>query len=476
MATTIEVSRLRSMDELDRGAFGTVYRLASYHLPGFAELAYKEFTAAPSAAEVTNLTALVEFRSSQDARRRAVLDDAAAWPLQLVTRHGAVCGFVMQLIPSEFFGQQLLPSGRTVRLPIKSQWLVVDPARADGAGIAVPRADDLPARLVLCAKLAHVFGVLHRAGLVYGDLSLNNAMFSAGSPPRMMLVDCDAAQAPGTAAIGQAHTDDWTPPECVAGGRVQDAATDRYKLALFILRVLTPGPHASQSVDPARGVGVLDLEGNAMMRDGVSTDRNARPTAKAWFDYLTRYLGVLTGPPRITQVDVDVSAVLAGSMATVSWQVVGADRVVVTASDGHTITGDATAGMGHCRVAVTRTGPFTLRAENCYGATTVDSRPVFVLDPPTIPRITVAPLALPPLQFGTEHLAAALAGLRPVGPDLAALRMPAFPARSGLIGPALQAATVGTRSQFTELLATLRTGVDGVTDRAVAAAGRPTPP
>ncbi|RUP27141.1 MAG: hypothetical protein EKK51_27930 [Mycolicibacterium sp.] len=440
MSTSIPRSRLGAMDELDRGGFGVVYRLTSHTLPGFAELAYKEFTTTPSVEEVANLTSLVEFRSRLDTRSRAVLDDVAAWPLQLVTRGRVVCGFVMQLIPAEFFGRQLLPSGLTVELPVKSQWLVVDPAKADAAGIAVPDVDDLPARLVLCAKVAHAFGVLHRAGLVYGDLSLNNVMFSAATPPRAMLVDCDAVQAPGMASIGQAHTDDWTPPECASSGVPQDAQTDRYKLALFILRVLTPGPHASQSVDPSRMDQVLDLEGNAMMRDGVSTDRAARPTAKDWFDYLSRFLTALTSPPTVSHVDVDVTAVLAGSMATVSWLTEGADRVVVTASDGHTVSCDATGGTGQVRVAVTRTGPFTLSAENRFGTTTVDSSPVFVLAPPTITRITVPPVVLPPLEIGTRQLAGALLGLRaagpdlrgmrPGGPDLSTLRMPIPAARS----------------------------------------------
>jgi len=95
----------------------------------------------------------------------------------------------MQLSPAEFFGQQLLPSGRTVRLPIKNHWLVVSPAKVDGAGIAVPRADNLPTRLM-----------------------------------RRYWPD-------------------------------------------------TAGPHAGQSVDPARMVRVLGLEGNSVMRDGVSADR-----------------------------------------------------------------------------------------------------------------------------------------------------------------------------------------------------------
>ena len=153
VTATVDAARLGAMDELDSGAFGIVYRLRTYSLPGFTNLAYKEFTNSPSAEDIANLTALVEFRSALDARRRAVLDDAAAWPLRLVTRGGLVCGFVMQLIPPEFFGQQLLPSGRTIQLPVKSQWLVVEPAKAD-AGPSLRRSS--AAKTGRCASVSGV--------------------------------------------------------------------------------------------------------------------------------------------------------------------------------------------------------------------------------------------------------------------------------------------------------------------------------
>jgi hypothetical protein len=474
--SAVDVADLGSMQEIDAGAFGTVYRLSAYALRGFADLAYKEFTVAPDRTEVANLTALVRFRDELDPNSRAVLDDAAAWPLTLVTHNGDVCGFLMQLIPPEFFGDQVLPSGRTVHLPVKSQWLVVDPSKADAAGIAVPRADDLPARLVLCAKLSHVLGVLHRAGFVYGDLSFNNVVFSAASPPRIMLVDCDAVQAPGTAPIAQAHTPDWTPPECVAGGYPQDVMTDRYKLALFVMRVLTPGPHASQSVDPSRVVGVLDLEGNDMTRTGVSTDRHLRATAKDWFDYLCRHLIALTSPPVFAGVAVDTAAAMAGAMVRVSWRVTGADRIVVIASDGHRTECDATSGIGECRVAVTRTGPFIVRAESRFGDTFRDTTPVSVLQPPTIARIDVPSIELPrlPKQFGTGgwQLGEVFAGIGrdlPV-PSLADFAGPPPPEMPRLTGVAQALAGGLGDSSAVDEIASLLASVNGDVHTVVAEA------
>jgi hypothetical protein len=476
MVSSVKFSRLGPLDEIDSGAFGTVFRLSSYSLPGFTHLAYKEYAVAPESAEVDNLTALVEFRARLDTSARAILDDAAAWPLQLVTRGGAVCGFVMQLIPPEFFGEQLLPSGRTVQLPVKSQWLVVDPAKADAAGIRVPRADDLPARIVLCAKLAHMFGVLHRAGLVYGDLSLNNAMFSAATPPRVMLVDCDAAQSPVAAPIAQAHTPDWTPPEFVNVPGPQDIESDRYKLALFVLRVLAPGPHASQTIDPSRMVGLLDFDGNAMMRDGLSGNRSARPSAKDWFEYLTCYLAELTSPPAFSAVTTDRALAPVGSPVTVRWQAAGASRVSVTASDGHTTVCDAAGGAGSCRMSVTRSGPFTLTAENRYGAAVVESDAVIVLQPPTIARVDVAPIVLPPIRPGTDDLSAGLAAVLTTTscspqsfalPDLAPLQsLTICPLPDAVTRPAAPLSTVDVHAPVEDLLAAVSADARAVVDRA----------
>ncbi len=477
MVRAVDLSRLGPLEEVDSGSFGTVYRLSSHTLRGFGHLAYKEYTVAPDSAEVDNLTALVEFRLLLDPRSRAILDDAAAWPLHLVTRRGAVCGFVMQLIPPPFFGEQILPSGRAVQLPVKSQWLVVDPAKADAAGIRVPRAGDLPSRIVMCAKLAHIFGVLHRAGLVYGDLSLNNVIFSAAVPPRVMLVDCDAVQSPAAAPIAQAHTPDWTPPEFVNVPGRQDVTSDRYKLALFILRVLTPGPHASQTSDPSRVVGVLDLDGNTLMRDGLSADPAARASAKDWFDHLTGYLADLTSPPALTAVTVDRAVAPVGSPVTVRWRVAGASRVSVTASDGHSTVCDAVGGVGSCRMSVTRSGPFTLTAENSYGTATVESSGVIVLQPPTITRVGLAPIVLPSTTAGTEELLAVLAAQRTTAhlapqfalPDFAPLdSLTICPLPEAVTHPAVLSPTVAVHAPVDRLLAAVHADARTVVDRACA--------
>jgi len=474
----LEARRLGPKEVIDDGAFGTVYRLESFTLPGFSELAYKEFLTAPSAEEVDNLRALIAFRDGLGPAERAVIDEQAAWPLQLVTERGVVRGSVMRLIPPVFFGTQVLPSGRVVRLPVKAQWLVVDTDRADAAGIAVPPADDIPARLVLCAKLAHVLGVLHRGGHVYGDLSLNNVMFAVGAPPQIMVVDCDAVQSPTAAPIPQGHTDDWLPPEAARGQHRQSVHSDLYKLALFILRTLTPGPHASQSVDPNRVVGVLDLAGNTLMRAGLSDDPNARPTAKEWFDYLTDYLRQLTSPPEFLYADTNCSAALIGTTVGVSWQVTGAQRISITTADGHRVSVDAAS--GEHRVSVTRSGPITLRAENRYGAADIETDPVIVVELPAICRVEVP--AAPALSFdiGEDRLAAGLTAVQdvPVIPT-GAITVPDFePLRALAANPlpevvAQPSATVtalgGLAAGLPELLAALSADGRRVVARAVAA-------
>lgn len=475
---SIEARRLGGMELIDDGAFGKVYRLESFTVPGFTEVAYKEFLSAPSAEQLANLNALIAFRGRLAPSERAIVDGQAAWPLRLVTERGVVRGFVMRLIPSAFFGTQLLPSGRVVRLPVKSQWLVVDPDRAYAAGIAVPAADDVPARLVLCAKLAHFLGVLHRGGYVYGDLSLNNVTFAADNPPQIMLVDCDAVQSPTAPPIPQGHTDDWLPPEAAGGQGRQTLESDRYKLALFILRALTPGPHASQSVDPNRVVGVLDLAGNSLMRAGLSDDPQARPTAKQWFDYLTDYLRQLTSPPQFLYADTYSPAALSGTAVTVSWQVSGAQRVSITTADGHCVSADAAS--GEHRVSVTRSGPITLKAQNRYGTAEIETDPVIIVEIPALCRVELPGVPALSFDIGEDRLAAGLAAVQdfpviPAGavavPDFEPLRaLAASPLPDVLAKPpgSIQPPT-GFAAGLRDLLAALSADGLRVVEHAVAA-------
>ena len=393
MPPTVDRAALGPMTEIAAGGFGIVYRLETFRLPGYGPLAYKEFLAPPDPPTAANLEQIITFHDRLPAARRAIVDGCAAWPLRVVVDRGAVVGLVMPLVPEDFFFVQQLPSGKPDKRPIAAQWLIVSQAKVHQAGAVAPAPGELPDRLVLCAKLAHVLGVLHRDGLVYGDLSENNVLFTMVRPPRIMLIDCDAAAAPSSGLV-QSHSPNWVPPEITKGRqRHQDAVTDCYKLALFILRCLSPGDYVSQTTDPDRMKGVLDGEGVRLIRSGLSADRSGRPTAKQWYGYLTRYLADLTQPPLVSSLTVDKQLVMAGAAVTVEWEVRGASRGVLRTPDGR--AADVDIGTGSHTLPALSSGALTLTVENEYGQRTTATDPVYLFSPPRIESVSCPEPPLP---------------------------------------------------------------------------------
>ncbi|MGY1829011.1 hypothetical protein ACI8AA_01135 [Geodermatophilus sp. SYSU D01180] len=405
MSAPLSVDDLGPRTELGDGAYGVVYQLHR-RIPGQGRVAYKQFKSPPPPDRIANLAALVDARAAMTARDRGLLDAATTWPVQLVTDGHSICGFLMPLLGRAYMATVALRPGVSLARPRSAQWLVVDDAKTTAAGVDAPPTGDLPTRLLLCARIAHTLGVLHRHGLTFGDLSYNNVVYALKSGrPRTVLVDCDGVRAPG-AAIEQEHSPDWWPPENSDGTlppNTQDAATDRYKLALLILRVLTAGELASVATDPARAAGILDATGQAMLAAGLGADRDARPTAKQWFTHLVDHAAALTSPPPLTDLRMDRNAVFAGGEVRLTWQTRAADRVDVHTPDGrtHTAAGHA-AGV---TVPVFVPGPVDITASNRHGGTTARAGHVFVLEPPAVVHVRLPEPPLPTVEAATGALA-----------------------------------------------------------------------
>jgi hypothetical protein len=94
-------------------------------------------------------------------------------------------------------------------------------------------------------------------------------------------------------AATQLHTPDWDPPE----RGPSSVYSDRYKLGLFILRVLAAGNPStrsgapvSTSRDPEIIRGVVDARGMRWLRSTLA-DPEGRTSAAEWTDYFTERLG-----------------------------------------------------------------------------------------------------------------------------------------------------------------------------------------
>jgi DNA-binding helix-hairpin-helix protein with protein kinase domain len=298
-ALTVERSTLGPMKELGRGANGVVYRLRRHRLPDVSgELVYKEYRTGKSAASVQGLTTIIQLVNQLQPAPWAAVDEMTVWPLRVVVNAGGgATGVLMRLIPDRFFEDMLLPSKKRVRIAREVQHLIVDPARTRRSEIAVPGDGDLATRIRLCERLSYLFAALHGAKLVYGDVSARNILYTLRPTPSVLLVDCDAARKEGSGAVNkQADSPDWDPPETQRARRLgkspnQTQDTDRYKLALFVLRCLTPGNGSSINRDPAIVDRVLDRQGRDLMRRALEGQPGQRPRAVDWWVYLRARLG-----------------------------------------------------------------------------------------------------------------------------------------------------------------------------------------
>ncbi len=95
---------LGPLTKISEGGFGVVYRVPQYRLPGdpATPLAYKEFTK-EVAEQAQAAERSVRFRDVLQPGDQTDLDRRAVWPRALVEDEGSVVGFIMPLIPGDFF-------------------------------------------------------------------------------------------------------------------------------------------------------------------------------------------------------------------------------------------------------------------------------------------------------------------------------------------------------------------------------------
>lgn len=158
-----------------------------------------------------------------------------AWPEVLVTgSDGELTGVVLPRVPSEFWATVTLRSGGSQPRLREAQYLLFGTDKLARIGLPLP---GLSERLELLGALVAAIGHLHAHGLVYGDLSARNLLYSTERGVAVFLLDCD-----GIAAVGSDHvvdSPDWQDPSMPSSAQ---PATDVYKLGLFAARVLAVNP------------------------------------------------------------------------------------------------------------------------------------------------------------------------------------------------------------------------------------------
>jgi hypothetical protein len=303
-------------------------------------------------------------------------------------------------------------------------------------GIDRTPMNDPLVRLSLAAQLAFAVGLLHKHGIVYGDLSLKNVAVAA-NPPRLLLLDCDAAALETDGNRKQMHTYGFEPPEKANGSQpLQDRVTDVYKLGLCILRSLVTG----QGVTQLRNARVLaqhhtlDPAGVDLVVRAVSDVRADRPTAKDLCLHLEQTVLARAHPPALHRAALDRGALPRGTDVVVTWAADGATSARILGPNGMDIP--IADPDGHPRgysVTPAGSGDILVQATNRYGTETLTAGHVTLYDlpavePPQLPRPQVPPLPavrVPAVLSALPPRPAVTTGTHPVprlaAPDLSRL-------------------------------------------------------
>jgi DNA-binding helix-hairpin-helix protein with protein kinase domain len=284
----VDVTAVREGRVLGRGGQGRVVEVTECSGWSVSEPLVAKWYLPSVRLDAAALTRLISWRRSLEASERAAVDTIACWPRGVLLRHGRASGVLLPRVPPRFSLPVLLPSGSRGQLLRELQYLIAGPAL-----LARRQIPDVGLMTRLRLLEAFVAGVakLHGHGVVLGDLSVKNVLWTSAGGPAIYLLDCDALRLTGMdPAVRQPNSPGWDDP---AFPGTQNQQSDRYKLALTVLRVLARDFHTR---DPERAVAALGREFMPILRAGLSTEPDSRPAATAWSELLRR---------RVAQLSVD---------------------------------------------------------------------------------------------------------------------------------------------------------------------------
>lgn len=264
----LQLRDLGVLEEIADGGQGRVYRL-----PGWQGHLLKEYHhGVRSQVDVRELRRLINRTKVMAAADRQLISQSAAWPLAPVVDAGRCVGFVMPEAPSRFYS----PIGRRHRL-LELQFLL-HPVKPMWASLALPSAD-LRRELAKC--YARYFQALHRYDVIVGDVSMKNFLWTLQGGADVFALDCDGYRLNGHhPVVPQPQTPDWEDRSLQAGRATLDS--DRYKLALLVLRILLADPYVRPQ-DVAHLPGGADRLGEPILRLAEQASGDfGRPPAEHW--------------------------------------------------------------------------------------------------------------------------------------------------------------------------------------------------
>ena len=285
----IDLSGLGHLDQLGDGGEGVVHSVS--HRDGYVYKEYKSVVAAELYPKGLEATTELIHQFSTDCKR--FISERSAWPEELVRKNGAMSGFLMKKIPDEFSCQHGM-KGRARRGLTDWNKLVTRDDWKDNTNIesSVPKLNEASKKheevlLKLLLDLAKFFECLHTHGIVIGDVSGRNMLWTIEPSPTVFLIDCDGFRREGERAVTTSkETPDWFDPQLNGGDTTLNS--DRFKLAIAMYRAYFADPFGM----PSNLNGVVTANREKIFELAMrGTAPSNRTTAKEWCEALEGMIG-----------------------------------------------------------------------------------------------------------------------------------------------------------------------------------------
>lgn len=227
---TIELSRITLGDLLGEGGQAKVFA-CSVAGGDDRNWLFKRYD--DNRPDATKLVELVEWPKSLSYDDRIHIEKACSWPACVVIDPRDRVKAIGVLLPRATDGFYL-PKTESREERLREFQYIILADRSAKIGITIPSGSDT---LEIIEDLAKSLDIMHRHGIVHGDISMKNVLWSA-SPPRSYLLDCDGVSLNGSnAGFPTVTTPHWTDPRILDNTIASpDTNSDLWALAAAFYR------------------------------------------------------------------------------------------------------------------------------------------------------------------------------------------------------------------------------------------------
>lgn len=223
-----------------------------YADPRNSDFYLKQFNVPLAGEQAQMLLRLIDVQRWARPSEREILLGRFSWPVEGFGTPDQILGYSMPRAPLDAYFN-LTSAGRTEQKLLQLKYLM-DNKYWSGKAITSSKPNiNEQDRLEMAIDLVDAIQVIHRYGLIYGDVSSNNMCGRLGGQPSVFLLDADSIVTPDIRARNPVATPGWVTPQ-----GLDPTAADRSLISLFIWRFMLEDPNAMPNISDINRFHLLD--------------------------------------------------------------------------------------------------------------------------------------------------------------------------------------------------------------------------